>query len=58
MDIKSPYERYNEMTQTKVDIEKIKKSITLIENSKIDFLFRTTLYKLNDIDILEIRKYL
>lgn len=45
MDIKAPIdnqEKYNEITGTKVDLEKIKNSIEIIKNSKIDCEFRTT----------------
>ncbi len=42
MDIKNSFERYNETAGTNVSIEKIKKSIEIIKNSKIDYEFRTT----------------
>ena len=44
MDIKSSLnERYNVATATKVDIDRIKKSIQLLVNSGVDYEFRTTL---------------
>jgi pyruvate formate lyase activating enzyme len=45
MDIKNSFEKYNLTTNTNVNIEKIKESIGIIENSNIDYEFRTTLYK-------------
>ncbi len=42
MDLKAPLEKYNEICQVKVDIEKIIKSISLIIDSNIDYEFRTT----------------
>lgn len=42
MDVKTSLEKYEEITQGKVDIEKIKKSIELLKNSKINYEFRTT----------------
>ncbi|MEK6958437.1 MAG: anaerobic ribonucleoside-triphosphate reductase activating protein [archaeon] len=44
MDIKAPLEKYHEITQVKLDPEKIKESIKLITSSKIPHEFRTTLY--------------
>jgi len=43
MDVKAPLEKYNEVTGVEVDKEKIKKSIQIIKDSKIDYEFRTTL---------------
>ncbi len=42
MDIKSNIEDYEKIAKTKVDLEKIKKSVDLIRNSKVDYEFRTT----------------
>ena len=42
MDIKSDLEKYDEIACAKVDKEKIKKSIELIQDSGIDYEFRTT----------------
>jgi pyruvate formate lyase activating enzyme len=43
MDIKASFENYKKITQREIDINKIKKSISLIINSKVDHEFRTTL---------------
>ncbi len=44
MDLKAPLdERYDRITQTKVDLSKIRESINLILKSKIDYEFRTTM---------------
>jgi len=45
MDIKNTFERYEETTGVSVDIGKLKKSIMLIENSNINYEFRTTVNK-------------
>jgi len=42
MDIKTSLEKYEKATNTKIDLEKIKKSAELIKNSGIDYEFRTT----------------
>jgi pyruvate formate lyase activating enzyme len=42
MDIKSPPEEYNIVTNSKVDTERIKLSVDLIRNSGVDYEFRTT----------------
>lgn len=42
MDIKAPLERYEEVVKTKVDLEKIKKSVEIICKSGVDYEFRTT----------------
>jgi pyruvate formate lyase activating enzyme len=43
MDIKAPLIKYDKITKAKVNIENIKKSILLIENSEIEYEFRSTL---------------
>jgi pyruvate formate lyase activating enzyme len=43
MDIKASFENYKKITRKDIDINKIKKSISIIINSKIDHEFRTTL---------------
>ena len=43
MDIKAPYEKYNDVCGIEINIEKIKKSIEIIRKSKIEYEFRTTL---------------
>lgn len=45
MDIKAPLEKYSEITNIEVDVEKIKESINLLKNSKIPYEFRTTVMK-------------
>ena len=45
MDIKSPPEKYGEVSRSDVDIEKIKRTIKIIKNSGLDYEFRTTLVK-------------
>jgi pyruvate formate lyase activating enzyme len=42
MDVKAPLERYEEVTRTKVDKEKIKKSVDIIMRSGVDYMFRIT----------------
>lgn len=42
MDIKAPLERYDEITKTKTDVERIRRSISLITGSGVDYEFRTT----------------
>jgi len=42
MDVKAPLERYEEVTRTKVDGEKIRKSIDIIMNSGVEYVFRLT----------------
>ncbi|MCM8818163.1 MAG: anaerobic ribonucleoside-triphosphate reductase activating protein [Candidatus Omnitrophica bacterium] len=45
IDLKGPFEKYEEIIGVKVDIEKIKKSIDLIKDFSIDYEFRTTVVK-------------
>ena len=56
MDIKGSLENYSEITNVKVDIEKIKKSIDIIMHSGVSYEFRTTIVKsqLKRDDILKI----
>jgi pyruvate formate lyase activating enzyme len=58
MDVKAPLERYQEITNSKVDQAKIKASIELIRHSGLDYEFRTTVVKsqLGKNDILAIGK--
>lgn len=42
MDIKAPLERYGEVTKTKTEVERIRRSISLIMGSGVDYEFRTT----------------
>ena len=43
MDVKGPLYKYSSITKKEIDTNKIKDSINLILNSKIDYEFRTTL---------------
>lgn len=45
MDIKAPFEKYEEITRMPVNIEKIKQSVEMIKNSGLEYEFRTTLVK-------------
>lgn len=60
MDVKAPIDKYEVLTGIKADIKKIKESIELIKNSKIDYEFRTTAIPeyLSKKDILDIAKWL
>lgn len=60
MDIKAPFEKYEKITNTKIDINGLKASIDLIKNSKIDYEFRTTVIKnfLTKEDIIKIGEIL
>jgi len=42
MDIKAPLERYEALTKVKVDLSRIEESINIIENSFLEYEFRTT----------------
>lgn len=55
MDFKAPYEKYNEICRTEVDIGNVMRSVDLLINSGIDYEFRTTLAPgLDSKDIVEI----
>ena len=58
MDIKSPPEKYETITKTKIDFSIINESIEIIKNSKIPFEFRTTLLEkiIDEKDIEKIKK--
>ncbi|MEG2274005.1 MAG: anaerobic ribonucleoside-triphosphate reductase activating protein [Clostridia bacterium] len=43
MDIKNSEDRYSEISGRAVDISKIKESVSILKNSKIEYEFRTTL---------------
>lgn len=61
MDVKAPLNnKYNEIADTNVDLEKIRKSIEIIMKSCIDYEFRTTIVPtlLSRLDICEIAKFL
>jgi len=42
MDVKAPVEKYDKLAGRKVDISKIKKTIKIIQDSNIDYEFKTT----------------
>jgi pyruvate formate lyase activating enzyme len=42
MDVKAPLERYQEVTKTKVNKEKIRKSVDIIISSGVEYVFRLT----------------
>lgn len=59
MDIKAPFERYDEVCGRKIDIDKIKKSIDIIMKSNIKYEFRTTFWpKLLKEDIEKIASHI
>lgn len=60
MDIKNIYSKYDITSGVKVNIDNIKKSIRIIENSGIDYEFRTTIVKEfhSTEDIKEILSYI
>jgi pyruvate formate lyase activating enzyme len=60
MDLKAPFRKYEKLTDVKVDIEKIKRSIEIIRKSSIDHEFRTTFVPelLKVEDIIDIAKLL
>lgn len=60
MDIKAPRERYSEAAGTKVDIEKIQKSINILKEGKVDYEFRTTIvpYMHKREDLIEMAKWI
>ncbi|KYK32262.1 MAG: anaerobic ribonucleoside-triphosphate reductase activating protein [Thermoplasmatales archaeon SG8-52-3] len=60
MDIKAPKKKYEKLTNIKLNIKKIEESIKLLQNSKIDYEFRTTFVPklLSKDDIIEIAKWL
>ena len=60
MDIKNVFSKYNSTCGVKVDINKIKESIKLIENSNVSHLFRSTINKKmhTSDDIIEMNTYI
>lgn len=45
MDIKAPFDKYGSVAGVNINIEKIKRSVKLIMESKVDYEFRTTVLK-------------
>jgi len=60
MDVKAPKEKYEKLSGVKTDIEKIDKSIEILQNSDIDYEFKTTVVPefLIDKDIQEIAQWI
>jgi len=60
MDVKAPTKKYDKLAGKKIDIKKIKKSIGILQNSGIDYEFKTTYVPslLVKKDIIEIGKRL
>ncbi|MBN2197998.1 anaerobic ribonucleoside-triphosphate reductase activating protein [Candidatus Wolfebacteria bacterium] len=58
MDIKAPLDKYKEVSNSNIDIKKIKQSIDLIMNFGLNYEFRTTVVKsqLKKEDLFEIAK--
>lgn len=59
MDIKNTFDKYDETTASKVNIDAIKESIKLIEESNIEYEFRSTINKTqhNADDVKEMKRY-
>ena len=59
MDIKAPKDKYDFYSGNKADIKKIKKSVEILKQGKIDFEFRTTVAPgLKESDFLEIANWI
>ena len=60
MDIKQCPEKYEEVVNVSVDIEKIKASVDLLKNSNIDYEFRTTVMSplISEEDIYQMAEWL
>lgn len=60
MDIKNDFEHYDDITQRKIDVEKIKRSIDILLKSGKNYEFRTTVYPkyVDTENVIEIAKYL
>ena len=60
MDIKAPKNKYDKLSGVKTDIKKIAESIEIIQNSGLDYEFKTTFVPglLKQEDIIEIGKWL
>lgn len=43
MDVKAPLEKYQKVTKAELDVEDIQKSIDIIKNSNLEYIFRTTI---------------
>ncbi len=60
MDIKGVFNKYNEITNRNVNLDRIKESINIIKNCNIDYEFRTTVIKeyTSYEDLIHILEYL
>ena len=59
MDIKAPFDKYKQIVKTDIDIEKVKQSISILMEGRVDYEFRTTMSPdLFIEDIKEIAKYI
>lgn len=60
MDIKTSLDKYEQVINVKIDLEKIKQSIEIIKNSGVDYEFRTTVVPglVEESDIKKIGKWL
>jgi len=60
MDVKAPMEKYDKLAGVKVDLKKIKKSIKIIQDSDVDYEFKTTFVPtlLTKQDIVKIGEWL
>lgn len=55
MDVKSPIDKYNQTTNSYVNICDVKRSIEIIKSSGIPHQFRTTMWNLSDGDIEDLQ---
>lgn len=60
MDVKAPFEKYSQLTGVHINNHTIQKSLKIIQESRLDYEFRTTYFKklLNDEDIQSIKTLL
>ncbi len=60
VDIKAPKDKYEKLSGVKIDIKKIQKTIDILQNSSVDYEFKTTFVPelLTKKDIIEIGKWL
>jgi len=60
MDVKAPLERYQEVVGKRIPVTKIKKSVSILKEDKIDYEFRTTVVPklIEKKDVVEIAKWI
>ena len=60
MDVKAPKEKYDKLSGVKTDLEKIDKSIRTIQNSDVEYEFKTTIVPnyLEKKDIIDLSKWI